>query len=338
MTFGNLRQIEANRSQWKRISRREAIEWCRRNRVVVVHREKGVDVVSVFSPQSRFFSGNGPYSYSTYQYFLDLGARQKDFVHNAAAGEKTAKPFDPFDASQYTPLDEVEPAKLYPIVFELTGVSGKPFPPTAYELTLPDGSKRTGTSGADGFIRHEFNRQPGQAKLKLLPGQSVSVLEPDSKRGNESETFPIEIDLEGGSGNVMAGVDFSLDFPDGTHLEGTSDSEGKIRFPENTIPGEAILSLREKPSEIGGQPEEEDEAESVALEPSVGPIPIDVTLMDESGSPLKHRKCVAILPNGERKEAITDAKGRIQIHDNDQTGEMEFRLLADSVSHSTGTA
>jgi hypothetical protein len=169
MTFGNLRQIEANRSQWKRISRREAIEWCRRNRVVVVHREKGVDVVSVFSPQSRFFSGNGPYPYSTYQYFLDLGARQKDFVHNAAAGEKTAKPFDPFDASQYTPLDEVEPAKLYPIVFELAGSNGKPFPPTAYELTLPDGSKRTGTSGADGFIRHEFNRQPGQAKLKLLP-------------------------------------------------------------------------------------------------------------------------------------------------------------------------
>jgi|GEM_PF-5290413 len=183
------RWVATDRSKWRRISRREALEYCRYRLVILIHHERGRDIASVFDVQSRFFSGSGLFANLFCRYYLDLGHRQKDFVTNGPAGEKLATPFDPFDASQYEPLDEAEPEQLYPVIFELLTAGGKPLPSMAYEVILPDGTKRTGSSGADGFIRYEHNRKPGQAKLKLLPESQHQEIPPDPQ-GDPEPTPP----------------------------------------------------------------------------------------------------------------------------------------------------
>jgi hypothetical protein len=62
------------------------------------------------------------------------------------------------------------PAPLHPehqLEVQLINVAGVPQRNVRYEVTLPDGTVKTGTSGADGYIRISGLAQAGEARLAL---------------------------------------------------------------------------------------------------------------------------------------------------------------------------
>jgi hypothetical protein len=60
-----------------------------------------------------------------------------------------------------------EPEEEHQIEVQLVNALGEPQANVKYELTLPDGTKKTGTSGSDGWIRISGLTQTGDAKLVL---------------------------------------------------------------------------------------------------------------------------------------------------------------------------
>ncbi len=272
----NPRQIATLRSQWRPVSRGEAIGLCNSHKVVVIQPNVLGESAQWFDSRHPFYRGDGPYAsaLSGLLYFVCLdGATILDRAAHGPAGQRHAKAFDPFDASNYTPYDEPEETKLYPITFELLSSNGKPLSPTPYEIVLPDGSKRSGTSGADGFIKYLTNRTPGKAKLKLLPGNKVKVVEPENGE-SESNKFPIEIELQSSLGKPLANQAYTLILSDGESIEGVSDAQGFIRHPDNEVPGEVELLLREaqKPK---AQVEKPKVPHAVPVAPVAPPIAAD---------------------------------------------------------------
>jgi hypothetical protein len=257
------RQIDRNRLMWRRISRLEALRLCRSHKVAVV--QAGAlgtgmgESAQWFSLNHPYYRGDGPFAAirEGLRFYLCLdGVPTLARPTNGLAGEKTPGSFDPFDASNYTPLDEPEETKLYPITFELLSPSGKPLPPTPYEITMPDGTKRTGTSGADGFIRYEYNRTPGKAQLKLLPGNAVKPgpggngepapeipVQPTPPASPEAPTSTTEVKLVGVDGKPLANRSYLATSPDGKQMEGKSDAQGWIRLTSSVLEGDFQFSL-----------------------------------------------------------------------------------------------
>lgn len=333
------RQIDRDRLKWRRISRLEAIRLCRSRKVAVVQPGVMGESAQWFGLNHPCYRGDGPFAVfrESLRYYLWLeGAPALAKVSNGLAGEKTPGSFDPFDASQYTPLDEPEETKLYPITFELLNASGKPLPPTPYEITLPDGSKRTGTSGEDGFIRYEYNRTPGKAKLKLLPGQVVKKLAPDKPLGSDPEKFPITITLTNGKGDPLPDFPYALVLANGKRLEGRSDSDGIISHPDNLVPGDVKLLARE----------EETVEAPIAAPPAAGDSgqqekilrPIEIQLVKPDGKPLANRAYRLALPDGTKVQGKSDSDGFIRVADNTQQGEIDFALIADEADSSQSGA
>src|SRR6185503_871363 len=60
-----------------------------------------------------------------------------------------------------------EETEEHQIEIQLVNALGEPQANVKYVLTLPDGTKKNGTSGADGWIRHSGLTQTGEAKLEL---------------------------------------------------------------------------------------------------------------------------------------------------------------------------
>jgi hypothetical protein len=139
---------------------------------------------------------------------------------------------------------ELSNAPLIPIEYRLLDGKGNPLPPTAFKVTLPDGTFKTGKSDAEGFIRIPDNKQKGQAKLELLdpdeknPERIAAFLSPVAKGKH-----PIEIKLADSNDKAMPEMAFRLKLPDGSVKEGKSDKDGFIRFPDNEQQGEMELVL-----------------------------------------------------------------------------------------------
>jgi hypothetical protein len=347
------RQIDRNRLMWRRISRLEALRLCRSHKVAVV--QAGAlgtgmgESAQWFGLNHPYYRGDGPFAAirEGLRFYLSLdGVKTLAKPTNGLAGEKAPGSFDPFDASNYTPLDEPEETKLYPITFELLSASGKPLPPTPYEITMPDGSKRTGTSGEDGFVRYEYNRTPGKAKLKLMPGEAVKTLTPDKPAGSDPEKFPITATLMNGRGEPISGLPYALVLANGKRLEGVSGSDGLISHPDNLVPGDVKLLFREVaaveaptaevtgnkiPNTANGLATSSPTHSAQGSDPSEKTLrPIEIQLVNPKGKPLANRAYRMALPDGTQVQGQSDPDGFIRLPENTQAGEMDFALTSES--------
>jgi hypothetical protein len=276
-------EIGRNRGLWRPIPRAQAITESRTHTVAVIHRGLGRDTATLFQPSNRFYSANGPYLYEGLRYFLYLGpGAGADFRLKKSLG-LTSKPPE----AEMEPLEFEDPAtgefrslgspvkkKLepHPIEFQLVDAAGKAVADAEYEMVLPDGSVRRGSTGADGFVRVPENMHKGEAKLTLkpklgrqspvAPPGAASIPEPEDSAGEFSLAallglkpeipeipalpvlpMPVEILLSDAEGLPMPKTAFKAEFPDGSVVTGHSDQAGLIRFPDNKQTGEIILTL-----------------------------------------------------------------------------------------------
>jgi phage baseplate assembly protein gpV len=77
------------------------------------------------------------------------------------AGQPAPGPVEAASAAPAPPEDEKQ------IEVQIVNARGEPQRNVRFELTLPDGTVKSGTSGADGFIRVSGLKQTGDAKLTL---------------------------------------------------------------------------------------------------------------------------------------------------------------------------
>ncbi len=172
-----------NRDLWKPISRMEAVQFCRSQKVAVLHRTQSREAMSWFDSSNRFYRANGPYDYDSLRYFLFTGGSVKQGSEKNLG--KLSKPpeveLEPLEIL----LDNGETLSLgspvkkkqekFPIEFQLVDGKGKPLSGKDWEVVLPDGTSRSGVSGSDGIILVPDNFQKGDAKLRLKPqGKSNS--------------------------------------------------------------------------------------------------------------------------------------------------------------------
>lgn len=282
-------EIGRNRSLWLPIPRVQALMESRGRTVAVIHRGPGRDTVTLFQPSNRFYRANGPYLYDGLRYFLYIGPGPgADPLLKKSLGMPSKPPEGPLE-----PLEFEDPAtgefrslgspikkksEPHPIEFQLMDAGGKAIADAEYEVVLPDGSVRRGSTGADGLVRITDNMHKGEAKLTLKPkhghrtadassgassaAPAASFPEPDAVAGEFSlaslldlkpETpqspalpdlpLPVEILLSDAEGLPMPNTAFKAEFPDGSVVTGHSDQAGLIRFPDNKQTGEMILTL-----------------------------------------------------------------------------------------------
>jgi hypothetical protein len=281
-------EIGRNRGLWRSIPRAQALSESRTHTVAVIHRGLGRDTATLFQPSNRFFRANGPYLYDGLRYFLYIGPGGGDTRLNHSLGMASKPPeaelepleFEDQATGEFRSLGSPVKKKLepHPIEFQLVDAAGKAIADAEYEVILPDGSVRRGSTRADGFVRITDNMHKGEARLTLKLKHShksadassgaasvsgaAAVPEPDDVAGEFSLAalldlkpeipeipalpvipLPVEILLTDADGLPMPNTAFKARFPDGTVVSGDSDQAGLIRFPDNIQAGEIVLTL-----------------------------------------------------------------------------------------------
>jgi len=161
------------------------------------------------------------------------------------------------------------------------------------------GAGASGTTASQGGTAGPGGGPPGTLP-PTPPGQTQAK--------QEEEKAWIEIELVDEDGQPWNGLDYKLELPDFSEIEGQLDGKGRVRRQE-IIPGLARLWLP---------------ADDAAYDASPGPAEpandeakawLDVQLVDDGGVPLAGQKVKIELPDGTMVEDQLDDAGRLRRED-----------------------
>lgn len=121
---------------------------------------------------------------------------------------------------------------------QLLNKVGRPQANVFWEVTLPDGTQKTGKSDAEGWIRIPMGSVKGECKLRLPELEDGAANEKESVAGSSTKDESLhKIQLHDGAAyDPIANVPVEITLPSGEVLKATTDANGwaEVKIPEGT--------------------------------------------------------------------------------------------------------